>query len=91
MKRITQRGYENKSFIKECQNIIENAIESMVFDQRNCENMPQMTLGHDLPENKQVISCDFSKGQYVGEKARDRPRPQAWDSGGVSHEAERSL
>jgi hypothetical protein len=52
MKGITQDVYQNKSLIKKCQNVIENATDSTMLDPRNCENMPQMPLSQNLTENK---------------------------------------
>jgi len=63
MKGITQDVYQNKSLIKKCQNVIENATDSTMLDPRNCENMPQMPLSQNLTENKEVISCDAHIGQ----------------------------
>jgi hypothetical protein len=48
VKRITQKAYQNKSLIKKCQNVIENARDSMMLDLRNCEIMPQI---HAVPIN----------------------------------------
>jgi hypothetical protein len=73
---ISQDVYENKALMKKCQDIIENAKDRMIFDPCNSGKMLQIRLGRDLTENKQVISCDVSVGQYVEEKAGDRWRPR---------------
>jgi hypothetical protein len=49
---ISQDVYENKALIKKCQNIIENARDRMIFDPWSSGKMLQITLGHDLTENK---------------------------------------
>ena len=44
-KGITHKVYENKSLIKKCQNVNENARDSMILDPRKCEKMPQIHAG----------------------------------------------
>jgi hypothetical protein len=71
-KRVSQDVAANKSLIKKCQNVIENSIDRVIFDPLNCEKMPQIPPSRNLTENKQVISCCISAGQYVGEKIGDK-------------------